>query len=124
MERIARSDDDIYMLYTGGTTGMPKGVMYDMASHVGLFLRSGFPVPRSRVPQTAAEVAPLVPSITEAGNRLIAIPCAPLMHGTGLWLGAFVSHLTGGEVDHADQPHLDPHEVLRTVAGSTGDIDR
>ena len=43
MERIVRSEDDIYMLYTGGTTGMPKGVMYDMASHVGLFLRSGFP---------------------------------------------------------------------------------
>ena len=30
MERIERSEDDLYMLYTGGTTGMPKGVMYDM----------------------------------------------------------------------------------------------
>ena len=49
MERIARSEDDIYMLYTGGTTGMPKGVMYDMASHVTLFLRSGFPFLGQRV---------------------------------------------------------------------------
>ena len=87
MERIARSDDDIYMLYTGGTTGMPKGVMYDMASHVGLFLRSGFPFLGQPVPQTADEVAPLVRSIAESGNRMVAIPCAPLMHGTGLWLG-------------------------------------
>jgi len=84
MERIVRSEDDIYMLYTGGTTGMPKGVMYDMASHVGLFLRSGFPFLRQPVPQTGDEVAPLVRAITEAGTRMIAIPCAPLMHGTGL----------------------------------------
>src|SRR3954468_17752289 len=66
MERIARSGDDIYMLYTGGTTGMPKGVMYDMASHVGLFLRSGFPFLRQPVPQTGEEVAPLVRAITES----------------------------------------------------------
>ena len=115
MERIVRSEDDIYMLYTGGTTGMPKGVMYDMASHVGLFLRSGFPFLGERVPRTGEEVAPLVRAITEAGNRMIAIPCAPLMHGTGLWLGAFASHLTGGEVITLTSRALDPHEVLRTA---------
>ena len=115
MERIVRSEDDIYMLYTGGTTGMPKGVMYDMASHVGLFLRSGFPFLGQRVPRAADEVAPLVQAITEAGNRMIAIPCAPLMHGTGLWLGAFASHLTGGEVITLTSRTLDPHEVLRTA---------
>jgi acyl-CoA synthetase (AMP-forming)/AMP-acid ligase II len=115
MERIVRSEDDIYMLYTGGTTGMPKGVMYDMASHVGLFLSSGFPFLGQRVPRTGEEVAPLVRAITEAGNRMIAIPCAPLMHGTGLWLGAFASHLTGGEVITLTSRTLDPHEVLRTV---------
>jgi fatty-acyl-CoA synthase len=115
MERIVRSEDDIYMLYTGGTTGMPKGVMYDMASHVGLFLRSGFPFLGQRVPRTAEEVAPLVQAITETGNRMIAIPCAPLMHGTGLWLGAYASHLTGGEVITLTSRTLDPHEVLQTV---------
>ncbi len=115
MERVVRSGDDIYMLYTGGTTGMPKGVMYDMASHVGLFLHSGFPFLGQQVPRSADEVAPLVQAITEAGNRMIAIPCAPLMHGTGLWLGAFASHLTGGEVITLTSRTLDPHEVLRTA---------
>ncbi|MEY2400668.1 MAG: 3-oxocholest-4-en-26-oate---CoA ligase [Ilumatobacteraceae bacterium] len=115
MDRIARSEDDIYMLYTGGTTGMPKGVMYDMASHVALFLRSGFPFLGQRVPRSGEAVAPLVREITAAGNRMICIPCAPLMHGTGLWLGAFASHLTGGEVTTLTSRTLDPHEVLRTV---------
>jgi fatty-acyl-CoA synthase len=103
------------MLYTGGTTGMPKGVMYDMASHVALFLRSGFPFLGQQVPRRADDVAPLVQAITESGNRMITIPCAPLMHGTGLWLGAFASHLTGGEVITLTSRTLDPHEVLRTV---------
>jgi len=115
MERIVRSEDDIYMLYTGGTTGMPKGVMYDMASHVSLFLRSGFPFLGQQVPRSGEEVAPLVAAITAAGNRMIAIPCAPLMHGTGLWLGAFAAHLTGGEVITLTSRTLDPHEVLRTA---------
>ena len=45
MERIARREDDIYMLYTGGTTGMPKGVMYAMAcARRRCFLRAGFPL--------------------------------------------------------------------------------
>ena len=115
MERIVRSEDDIYMLYTGGTTGMPKGVMYDMASHVSLFLRSGFPFLGQQVPRSGEEVAPLVEAITAAGNRMVAIPCAPLMHGTGLWLGAFAAHLTGGEVITLTSRTLDPHEVLRTA---------
>jgi acyl-CoA synthetase (AMP-forming)/AMP-acid ligase II len=115
MERIVRSEDDIYMLYTGGTTGMPKGVMYDMASHVSLFLRSGFPFLGQQVPRSGEEVAPLVEAITAAGKRMVAIPCAPLMHGTGLWLGAFAAHLTGGEVITLTSRTLDPHEVLRTA---------
>jgi 3-oxocholest-4-en-26-oate---CoA ligase len=115
MERIARSGDDIYMLYTGGTTGMPKGVMYDMADHVGLILRSGFPFLGQPTPQTADEVAPLVRTIAESGIRLVSIPCAPLMHGTGVWLGAFAPHLTGGESITLTSRSFDAHEVLRTV---------
>ena len=75
MARIDRSEDDIYMLYTGGTTGMPKGVMYDMASHCRLFLRSGFPFLGQQVPPTArrGRHRSSRPSPTP-GNRMVAIP--------------------------------------------------
>jgi fatty-acyl-CoA synthase len=39
------------------------------------------------------------------------------MHGTGVWLGAFIPHLTGGHVVTLTSRSLDPHEVLRTVQG-------
>ena len=42
MERIPRREDDIYMLYTGGTTGMPKGVMYAMGGLTASFVEAGF----------------------------------------------------------------------------------
>ncbi len=40
--RIRRSEGGIYMIYTGGTTGMPKGVMYDMGALVQFFVYIGF----------------------------------------------------------------------------------
>ena len=41
MDRIKRSEENIYMLYTGGTTGMPKGVMYEHGSFLNGLLRAG-----------------------------------------------------------------------------------
>ena len=49
--RIGRSADDVYMLYTGGTTGMPKGVMYDIGGMLQGFINSAFPVFGLGLPQ-------------------------------------------------------------------------
>ena len=123
MERIVRSEDDIYMLYTGGTTGMPKGVMYDMASHVSAVPAIRLPVPRSTgaADRRRGRTARRSRSPT-AGNRMVAIPCAPLMHGTGLWLGAFAAHLTGGEVITLTSRTLDAARGAAHRAGPTGDV--
>ena len=51
MPRINRAPEDIYMLYTGGTTGMPKGVMYANGEHCaglsGIGALLGTPVPET-----------------------------------------------------------------------------
>ena len=112
MARIARREDDVYMLYTGGTTGMPKGVMYAIGGLASGFVNAGFPLLGLAVPQDAREIAPGVKQVVESGNQLISIPCAPLMHGTGVWLGAFVPQLGGGLVISLTNRSLDPHEVL------------
>jgi fatty-acyl-CoA synthase len=115
MPRIARAEDDIYMLYTGGTTGMPKGVMYAVGGMTAGYLTSGFPLLGLPAPSDASEVAGLVKGAVDSGNRLISIPCAPLMHGTGIWLGAFIPHLAGGVVVTTQNRSLDPDEILGLV---------
>jgi fatty-acyl-CoA synthase len=115
MPRINRAEDDIYMLYTGGTTGMPKGVMYAMGGMTGGFVTSGFPLLGLAAPSDASEISGLVKGAVEAGNRLISIPAAPLMHGTGVWLGAFIPHLAGGLVATLQNRSLDADELLRLV---------
>jgi fatty-acyl-CoA synthase len=112
---VERAEDDIYMLYTGGTTGMPKGVMYANGGMAAGLIASGFPLLGVTPPTDAGEVAGIVKSAVEGGNQLISIPCAPLMHGTGLWIGCFIPHLAGGHVITLTNRSLDPHEVLSTV---------
>ncbi|MEI8240695.1 MAG: AMP-binding protein [Actinomycetota bacterium] len=115
MPRIARSEDDIYMLYTGGTTGMPKGVMYDMGGFTRTFVGLGFPTIGLTPPTDPADIAPIVRDVVEAGGGLISMPCAPLMHGTGVWLGAMIPQLGGAEVITLQSRSLDPDEILRTI---------
>ncbi|MEM9514144.1 MAG: acyl-CoA synthetase [Actinomycetota bacterium] len=115
MPRIERNPDDIYMLYTGGTTGMPKGVMYDMGGMTGALAIGGYPILGLEPPQTADDIAPAVAGLNAQGQRRVTIPCAPLMHGTGLWAGCFITHLMGGHVVTLTNRSLDAHEVLAAI---------
>ena len=115
MPRIARNEDDIYMLYTGGTTGMPKGVMYDIGGMTRAFATMGFPMLGLAAPAEASDVAPLVKGIIDGGGGMVSMPCAPLMHGTGVWLGAMIPQLAGATVVTLQSRSLDAEEVLRTV---------
>src|SRR6185295_14421543 len=72
-----RSGDDILLVYTGGTTGRPKGVMWRQDDVVmGLERSAKAPLPESF---DAAAVARRLTS------TLVAIPAAPLIHGTGFF---------------------------------------
>jgi 3-oxocholest-4-en-26-oate---CoA ligase len=102
MAPIERDESDIYMLYTGGTTGMPKGVMYAMGGMTASFVQGFYPLVGLTPPN-------------DAGNAPVSIPTCPLMHGTGMWLGALVPHLLGGAVITMTAKSLDGDEVLQAV---------
>jgi acyl-CoA synthetase (AMP-forming)/AMP-acid ligase II len=88
-----RSDDDIYLLYTGGTTGLPKGVMW---RHQDLFFGviGGAGVPRRGIPRLddPADIGAWARTGTGVDRRM---PLAPLMHGLAQW-AAFTALYTGG----------------------------
>jgi len=87
-----RSGDDLLLLYTGGTTGMPKGVMWRQDDLFKVLGRGGNPV--SGRP-AAANLDELAERINGPGPVLL--PACPLMHGTGQ-LTCYVSLNQGGSV--------------------------
>jgi 3-oxocholest-4-en-26-oate---CoA ligase len=115
MPRIERSEDDVYMLYTGGTTGMPKGVMYrcgDFTQGIAnnLYVLAGIPVPSE-----VQGLVDLAVQYTEQGKAPVSIPGCPLMHGTGMWIGAMTPHHGGGCVVTLPSRHFDADELFRAV---------
>jgi acyl-CoA synthetase (AMP-forming)/AMP-acid ligase II len=105
-----RSDDDLYLLYTGGTTGMPKGVMWRQED-VYFALGGGIDVftnERVTAPETASEKID-----TSQPRGLVSIILPPLMHGAG----QFSVYRTLFEGNSAVMPaRFDPEEVWQTVA--------
>ena len=104
-----RDGDDLYMLYTGGTTGMPKGVMWrqdDIFSSLNESNGSIYPAEPDY--EAVARIR------TEAGPGFKAIPACPLMHGTGAFTSFSILSGGGCIVTLANRT-FDAEELLATV---------
>jgi fatty-acyl-CoA synthase len=105
---IERSPDDLFFLYTGGTTGMPKGVMWRQDSMRRALIN---PALVARIP---ADIADHVAIFKETGQGPINLPACPLMHGTGLFT-ALSSMLAGGTVVTLESQHFDADEMWAAI---------
>ncbi len=104
------SPDDLYVIYTGGTTGMPKGVLWRQEdiffSALGGRVFGG--------PEVGS-----IPELVErckAGAELRALPAPPFMHGAAHWAGFIMWHSGGTFCLQENTRTLDPHDVWTTIA--------
>ncbi len=103
-----RSGEHILMLYTGGTTGMPKGVMWRQ--------RDLFVAITSATVPTYGDQQDLdaVRELAAQPGRPVGMPACPLMHGTG-WFMMLQNLSVGGLVVTLESRHLDIPELFDTI---------
>ena len=112
MARINRAAEDIYMLYTGGTTGMPKGVLYANGEQCASINQLSSVIGAAPA-ETIADLPKRLKQAKAAEQLPVSLVCCPLMHGTGIWVGAMMPHLAGGSVVTISDLGLDPSNLWR-----------
>ena len=115
LPRQVYSEDEIYMLYTGGTTGMPKGVMYRQGDFTFSQTISRYDLLGLQRPTTRDQFVASIQELHASGQARIGLPACPVMHGTGLWIGVFAAHFTGGCAVTFRNDRFDAHELWRLV---------
>jgi 3-oxocholest-4-en-26-oate---CoA ligase len=110
--RVSRSEQDVFLSYTGGTTGLPKGVRYTIGRGVANSLRL-----RDLFLGTSTELGIVDYAVQQArnGHRLVAIPASPLMHSTGFTFASLPTLTSGGQVATLEGRSFDARELLATI---------
>ena len=105
-----RSPDDLYVLYTGGTTGMPKGVMWRQEDIFFAAMGGGGwgAAPITTAGELAGRLNP------DEGARIPMLVVAPLMHGNAQW-AMWNAFMMGGTAVLYTLHHFDPDRLLRMV---------
>ena len=107
---VEPSPDDLYILYTGGTTGMPKGVLWRQHDIFRAAMGGRAYGTWALVPDYDAIVANILP-----GDEVRVLNLPPLMHGAAQWAAFYYMTMGATVVFPTDTTRVDPVDVWRTV---------
>jgi acyl-CoA synthetase (AMP-forming)/AMP-acid ligase II len=110
-----RPGSDRLFMYTGGTTGRPKGVIWQHADLLHSIAVATYTPLERQMPQSLDEAVQVAVDVHEQGRTPITMPIVPLMHGTGLF-NTIGTLLVGGQVVFAHPGRLNPLDVWQTLA--------
>jgi acyl-CoA synthetase (AMP-forming)/AMP-acid ligase II len=108
---VQPSPDDLYILYTGGTTGMPKGVLWRQHD-IFMSAMGGRNILTQEAVDTYDDVAAQA-RVFESGLKFLVLP--PLMHGAAQWVSFIGLNNGHAVVLPPDTKRLDPAQTWRTV---------
>jgi 3-oxocholest-4-en-26-oate---CoA ligase len=114
--RIERPGSDVFLSFTGGTTGLPKGVEYVVGNSVNntdVLARLNLGITELDWSAPSIERAR---QLREAYPPPVALPASPMMHSTGLIMASLPVLTLGGTVISLTSPHLDADELFTAVA--------
>jgi len=103
-----RRDDDLFIIYTGGTTGMPKGVMWPHEAAYFACFGGGNPVG-----EDIHDLDALLERARTVGAVAVALVAAPLIHGAAQ-LATMISLIGGMKIVY--QKQFDAEEIVRLIA--------
>lgn len=106
---ITTTDDDLYIVYTGGTTGMPKGVLWRQADI--FYAAMGGRVPGQQPVTSIDDVV----ARAQYGDLNRTLPAPPFMHGAGHWTAFITLHSGGTVIVQKETRRLDPDDIWRTI---------
>jgi len=112
--RISRSGDDLWFLYTGGTTGNPKAVMWQHRDLIGN-MSAHYAVLGCGVPETVGEAVAAAVELHSRNRVTRLLAAAPLMHGTS-GISALQFLTQGGMVATLENRSFDADELWTVVA--------
>lgn len=113
--RIERSGDDMFMMYTGGTTGMPKGVMYSV-NDVTLGMANLFSMITGGDPVSSVEqIVARAKALRDADQSFVSLPASPMMHTAAFTNGTLAIQMMGGTVVSLQEKSFSAHEYFTTV---------